>query len=178
MAAVQGVDLNAPPAPFQVPEMRPVFAGAWGGPSAESQLEEIQFAAVDRHHLTESLVAPGAAVSTNAALPDMVSTLDPQHHAFIDQFWMVQQHNEQSTRRGVRNPAFDLPQGLLPVQAQNPFASPNIGPTRDAEGTTVFDGEDEMCTVCRDEFENHQWVVRLLPAPLPPRVLQRRASQE
>ena len=127
---------------WTVQPLQPLFSGVAGSPSATSSLTPPQQGAVEQQlNADQSLelwYTQGVAPPVRQTL---TSSLDRQHHSFIDQFWAVQQQHEPPRR--TREP--DAPE-----------------PARSPPPEIYFEGDDRICTICLEEFEQDDRVVRLI----------------
>lgn len=137
------------------PSLLPLFTGAAGSEPAISTLGPTQLDTVADHRNMEATLEHWYTYGI-APRPSQTatSTLDGQHHSFINQFWQVQQHNTTMLRRKGSGKA-----GKGPT---SPFAEETLGPARDLDGVIDYDGDDSACSICLDEFEGGQWCLRLI----------------
>ena len=73
--------------------------------------------------------------------------LDTQHHSFINDFWQVQTNNHDTRVAGKG-------------KGKQPSSIPMSAAVQPDE--VEFDGDDRMCAVCPEEFENGDRVLRIV----------------
>ena len=138
-----------------------MFSGAYE--PTPSSLELVHQPFINTMAATHATLDDWYAGGDTPILPTIgtTSSLDGQHHSFIDEFWQVQQHNDHMFEKGKRKgKGKGKGKGQDPETA-TPAPSQGSGyntPMDDIE----FDGDDRVCSICLEEFEGNDRVIRLI----------------
>ena len=136
-----------------------IFGGAYG--PAPSTLEAPHQPLINNMAQTHATLDDWYNGGDTPVTPNITTTsaLDGQHHSLIDEFWYVQQENEQRLNKGKQKGKGKGAQTADDIEA--PTESAAASTPRRQESEVEFDGDDRMCSICLEEFEGGDRVLRL-----------------
>ena len=145
--------------PLNITTTENMFRGAYGpAPSTLEPPHQPYINSMAQSNATLDDWYNGGDTQPTPAVATM-SSLDGQHHSFIDEFWQVQQHNEHMLTKGKLKDK-GKGQGSQVIDLGD-ISEPASTP-RPPQSEVEFDGDDRMCSICLEEFEGGDRVIRLV----------------